>query len=544
MAKHHSKPKQNQAKQRRVLQSEHLMALQYLDQGEQHYQAYLKSHSNVALQQAIDALQSALELELKEPKLYLMLATTMWEQGSISLELAKEYCQMAISLDEQNWESHFTLATFEFQDGFIADALKCLNKSVNCNWFQSARASIFMAQVRYFQIFQTRTMGKKLQHLVQGSLCLTSGLLRLPFDTKTFGQLTSALTTDVGVTSCLAMAHGFKFIGLNSLYKTCLKLGSKVFKGETIFYQLLGNNALKNDKNSKQALEYFQNVLNQHPGHTEVLQELVKLKSDLVNTDTAKALLQKAIELNNNNGEAHYSLAQLYIEEKALIKALFHLKEAEKHLPEDPYVHSNMAYIMFHLDDHEGALAKYKHALEYGTNSEWISTVSQTVATIYQQIYHDKKHAVEYYQKSLENSPNNVDAWSQTAQLQFELGKMEEALFCYRHVLEFLPNNSECYCNIGYILWQLDQNDEAIDAYEVALSIDTNNAIAKNNLGVIYLDEKHAPEKAISLFESALNLKPDYTMASFNRARSLDQLGRNKEAAKAYTQTKALNAKY
>ena len=135
-----------------------------------------------------------------------------------------------------------------------------------------------------------------------------------------------------------------------------------------------------------------------------------------------------------------------------------------------------------------------------------------------------------------------MDAWSQTAQLQFELGKMEEALFCYRHVLEFLPNNSECYCNIGYILWQLDQNDEAIDAYEVALSIDTNNAIAKNNLGVIYLDEKHAPEKAISLFESALNLKPDYTMASFNRARSLDQLGRNKEAAKAYTQTKALNA--
>lgn len=528
-------------KKRQVIMLSKSPAEALLESGKKHFQCYIHSRNRQELTQAVDDFQKGLELDEQNPQLYLYLANTMWEQGSISLELAKHYCQVAIQLDSQNWEAYYSLACFNYQEGFTADAIYNLQQAIVCNPFKSSKANILLAQLYFGQCQEHPKLSKQLQCLLNGGWNLLAGTVKLPLDTNTFGAILNAILMDSVSVSLLSTASVFDFLRLKTLSKNTLLLGSKLIPHETVFEELLADRALKQSKDTKTALGYYQVVLNKDPNNVAIIQKLSRLQNDLDNKDMAKDLLEKALYLNQNNIEAHFNLAQVYIEETAFMKALFHLKEAERLNNKDPYVHSNMAYVLFKLDDIEGALNKYKNALEWGTNPEWISTVSHTIASIYTQVYHDRKHAAEYYQKAIDHSPGNLEAWSQMAQIHFDSGKLDQALLCYRHLLEYLPENSECYCNIGYILWQLDQNDQAIEAYHLALQFDPQNVVAKNNLGVIYLDEKEQPEMALELFEEALLKKNSYTMACFNRARALELLGRRQEAASAYALTKQLN---
>ena len=537
-----NQPYHQQPVKRFELQSfDNQAAIQLLEKGKTLYQCYVASHRKRDLYQAVESFQKALALDTQNPALYLYLANAMWEQGSISIELAKFYCQTAIELNPKNWEAYFSLGIFQFQDGLISDAVNTLEKAITCNYWKSGRASSYLGQILLQQSSQTKNTARKLRLFWMGTNHMTQGVFRLPLDHQMIDSLFGALILDVKILTVLSLANTSKALGLKGLKKGILKWGSKLTPQEGLFDEILGDEALYENAQPLKALQYYERSLEKNPDNTSVLQRICQAQSNLNNLEGAKESLQESLLINENDLSSHFNLAQIYIEEKAFIKALFHLKEAERLCPNDPYVHSNMAYVMFKLEDVEGALFKYKQALTFGDNTEWMTTVSQTIGTIYHQVYNDKNHAMEYFQKALDYKPNNVEAWTSSAQLNYEMGKLEDALVCYRHLLEYMPNNPECYCNIGYILWQLDRNDQAIDAYQIALRLAPENAIAKNNLGVIYLDDKNQPDEALRLFEEALSKNPQYTLACFNIGRAYEQLGKTQAAAKAFQQAKTLN---
>lgn len=519
-----------------------LTAEKYLAEGKDLFNAYMSKRRKKDLGGAVEAFQKALEYDTQNPALYLYLAKSMWEQGSISLELAKFYCQTAIQLSPNNWEAYFTLGTFLYQDGLTVDAARALKESIRRNVWKSARASTYLGQVLFQMAHETPSPGLKALLWGRGCSEILWGALRLPLDTQTSASIARAIVLDIGIIGILSATHFTKFIGMRGLSRKLLRTGSKLAPDDPIFYQLLGDDALFDHREPEAALEYYQKSLSRDPENVGLLSRISKVQVDLNDKQSAKAALEKIVEQDENCLEAHFNLSQIYIEEGALMKALFHLKESEKRGPRDPYVHSNMAYVLFKLDDIDGALFKYKHALSLGENAEWMSTVSQTIAMIYQQVFHDVAQAGDYFTKSIEYYPHNLEAWASLAQLQFEAGKLEDALRSYRHLLDHLPDSSECYCNIGYILWQLDKNEQAIEAYEISLRLEPSNVVARNNLGVIYLDDHEDAEVALALFEQALHDKPDYTMACFNRARALEMLGRRQEAATTYSQAKTLNS--
>jgi tetratricopeptide (TPR) repeat protein len=519
-------------------------AQRYLEEGKALYKAYVSTRRKRDLGQAVEAFQKALEYDTHNPSLYLYLARSMWEQGSISLELAKFYCQTAIQLDPKNWEAYFTLGSFLYQDGQTIDAVRTLKEATRRNFWQSARASTFLGQVLFQCANHAPNRTLSLVYRLQGMMEILSGILRLPLDIPTFSSLIRAALQDVGVMAILSTANILKWVGLKGASRRILRWGSHMAPQDPLFYQLLGDDALFDIREPHEALDYYQKSLARDPHNTTILNRISRVQNDLDDRQAAKEALEKVIESDAHSIEAHFNLSQIYIEEGAFMRALFHLKECETIAPRDPYIHSNMAYVMFKLDDVEGALQKYKHGLSCGDNTEWMSTVSQTIATIYHQVYHDQVQALDYYQKALEFYPNNLEVWAAIAQLQFEAGRLEDALRSYRRLIDFIPDSSECYCNIGYILWQLDQNDQAVDAYEIALRFDPGNVVARNNLGVIYLDDFQNAQAAFDLFEKALTDKPDYTMACFNKARALEMMGSTRDAAQAYTQAKTLNANH
>jgi len=236
-----------------------------------------------------------------------------------------------------------------------------------------------------------------------------------------------------------------------------------------------------------------------------------------------------------------YDLAHLYASEQEYITALYHFKEASRHFPNNPYIHSHMAYVLFKLEDYEGAVEEYRQAIEYGDDPVWTATIAQTLGTIFYQVYGQHDEALDLFLLADELDPDNTDCKIMLGELYFEAGQLQDALDLYREVLSKDPLNAECYNYIGYLLWQLDQNDDAIAAYEQALVLDGKNSTALNNLGVIYLDEFYQADKAKVYFESALAHKPSYTLAAFNLGRAKEGLGERAEAAKAYTLAQSLN---
>ena len=77
--------------------------------------------------------------------------------------------------------------------------------------------------------------------------------------------------------------------------------------------------------------------------------------------------------------------------------------------------------------------------------------------------------------------------------------------------------------------------DDAITHYEQALRLKPDYAETHNNLG-IDLAQAGKIEEAIAHFEQALRIKPDYAEAHYNLGNALAQVGRVPEAILHYEQ--------
>jgi tetratricopeptide (TPR) repeat protein len=261
------------------------------------------------------------------------------------------------------------------------------------------------------------------------------------------------------------------------------------------------------------------------------------------NSRQAAVQLEKAWLANDGDWEALKALGELYTQQEAWMRALYYYKEAVKRQPRQPELHSHMGFVLFKLGDVEGAIQEYHQALRYGEDPIWMSNVAQTLGTLALQAQQPATEVVRYFQMAVELNPANFEALALLGEQFLRMGDLEAALAAYWQYLQHDVQSADAYCYIGYILWQMDRNNEAIDAYLSALSHDPNHAVSYNNLGVIYLDEESSPAKALGMFQTALSLQKDYTLACFNQGRALEQLGRHTEAAKAYSQAMTLNTR-
>jgi len=382
----------------------------------------------------------------------------------------------------------------------------------------------------------TRTVSLLVQAIGQ----LFIGCLTLPFDTQACHQVIQASVLDSRINSVLGFSHLLNRLKCDKLSQQLLLWASETLPQEPVFYQRLGDDYLATHKPDA-AIYYFIRAAELDDADINTHKKLAKAYLKCDDKPNAIKSLEKVCQLCPTDGEVLYDLAHLFAAEQNHMRALYYFKEAVKQFPKNPYIHSNMAYILFKLEDYTGAIEEYRLAIDYGTDPQWTATVAKTLGTIYHQLLEDKDQALEYFMLAHELSPNNLECMIMLADLYFEENQLQDALDLYEHIREMDPENPECHNYIGYLLWQMDRNDEAIQAYEQALAVDPDNATALNNLGVIYLDEEFNPSKALRLFEQALRIKPDYTLAAFNLGRTKEWVGERADAAKAYATAKQLN---
>ena len=129
--------------------------------------------------------------------------------------------------------------------------------------------------------------------------------------------------------------------------------------------------------------------------------------------------------------------------------------------------------------------------------------------------------AVEYYKSAIRIRPNSVEARYNLAMYHQESGGLDEALSLYEDILEIDSTNASAAFNSGFIYLEYRQDYENAELW-------FNEAIARlpyyhqafYNRGLCR-ESQDDLEGALSDYNEALKLKPDYTSAAMAKSRVL-----------------------
>lgn len=148
------------------------------------------------------------------------------------------------------------------------------------------------------------------------------------------------------------------------------------------------------------------------------------------------------------------------------------------------------------------------------------------------------EEAIAAYNRVLQISPNNVDAYLQRGIAYIEQNKYQAAIADMTEVIKLNPNNSRAYFWRGLARDYSEDNQGALEDYSHAIRLDPEYSGAYNNRGTVYA-ELGEYQKAILDYTEAIRLDPDVFLAYENRGDARYSLKDYQGAISDYTQ--ALN---
>ena len=117
------------------------------------------------------------------------------------------------------------------------------------------------------------------------------------------------------------------------------------------------------------------------------------------------------------------------------------------------------------------------------------------------------------YTRALQLDPAYLPAYNNLGLVQFEQGAFAEAEANLRKALELDPTDSQVMTNLGVAIFLQGRTDEAIALHRRALAIEESDPLAWGNLGSALKARPDGLEEAVTCFERALMLNPDFTQA-------------------------------
>ncbi len=184
------------------------------------------------------------------------------------------------------------------------------------------------------------------------------------------------------------------------------------------------------------------------------------------------------------------------------------------------------------------------------------------------------KKAGQLCLKAIDAAPNFGLAYQGMALALERLGRLSAALNCYEEAFKHDPSNADLYHNLGMVAWKLDmleaaekflrlhhqmapnakgavsnlagilrdqqKLEDSIELLRSAIYTDPENPDLWNSLGTTLL-ESGDPEQAVTFYQEALRLRPDFARGYHNLAFCLDLLGNLDEAIALWRKSLTMN---
>ena len=154
------------------------------------------------------------------------------------------------------------------------------------------------------------------------------------------------------------------------------------------------------------------------------------------------------------------------------------------------------------------------------------------------------KQTIQDMEKKTSATPDDVDAWTRLAEIQYRAGQLDPTYLAaaevsYKHILERQPDNTDVLRNLGNIAFDRDQPTAAVDYYHRYLKLKPEDLSVQTDLGTMYLSDGKA-DQAVEQFESVLKQDPSFFQAQFNLAIAYRQMGQTEKVIPALEKARSL----
>ncbi len=214
-------------------------------------------------------------------------------------------------------------------------------------------------------------------------------------------------------------------------------------------------------------------------------------------------------------------------------------------------------------DSLEASIANYKEAIRMDAgNSLYLNQLGN--AYYYKADFYS---ALVNYKQAVDNDPGNAVAWRNLASIKWELDSYDDALEDINRSLALSPEYADALAKRGDIYYALGEMEKSKDDYHAAYIQDPSNIDYAGNAGILYykiseydsslyflnkadslgdLDgsylnylglayyQKENFEKALEKFDLVFRKFPEVENGPYNRAYTLNELGRIDEAIAGY----------
>jgi len=131
---------------------------------------------------------------------------------------------------------------------------------------------------------------------------------------------------------------------------------------------------------------------------------------------------------------------------------------------------------------------------------------------------------------AIERDPGNGDLRNARGVMFAAMDRPLDAVWCYRDALAVNPKAAGVWTNLGNALTKLKHVQSAVYCHQRAIALSTGETVLlHHNLGGA-LAEAGQHGEAVTAFSRAIEQKPDYHMARWDRARSYLYLGNYRQA--------------
>ena len=258
-----------------------------------------------------------------------------------------------------------------------------------------------------------------------------------------------------------------------------------------------------------QAMIDINKSLQLDPNNIDTYLLLADVYYALGDQDNINATLNKAVEINSLDARPLVKLAELNLLQQNCNLAIGYVDKALGLSSYNPraYFVKGVCY-MAAKQDTASALKNFQLASEQ--DATFYDPVEQ-ISRIY--AVQQPPYAMDYLRKAQRQFPDYPTARYELALFLQSHGEPEEALLHYDTLLMQRPDNYIVLFNKGYVNYvYLEDNEAALDYFNQALEVKPDYLDAKYNKGRV-IEQMGDYAQAMEIYKEVLKQKPDYTLA-------------------------------
>jgi len=248
--------------------------------------------------------------------------------------------------------------------------------------------------------------------------------------------------------------------------------------------------------------KYLQRV---NPRNKDIRQHLIQLYITTKDYAGGLAELQKMLDEDPGDLDAHLRMALIYGEKKEYAKAIEQLTSVLKARPAELKIRDYLGYMYEETKEFQKAAEAYQFNIQLDPTF----VESHIHLGVLQYRLKQFPEAIAHLSEAVRLNPKQVEPHIVLGLAYLQADQFQKAAQAFEEGLRHNPKNADLHFNLGTAYDKLDRFDEVVREMETALSLDPHHADALNYLGYSYAERGIKIDQAISLTRQAVALKPE-----------------------------------